>query len=57
VIYADFVNLLGGNITTVKKNVEAILDASKEAGLKVNTEKTYARVYADVSSPKYKTKT
>jgi hypothetical protein len=42
VIYAVFVNLLGGNINTVQKNVEAtlLIDASKEVGLKMNAEKT-----------------
>jgi hypothetical protein len=39
-VYADDVNLLGGNINIVKKNAEALLDASKEIGLEVNSEKT-----------------
>jgi hypothetical protein len=33
------VNLLGKNIT-IKKNREALLDASKEIGLEINAEKT-----------------
>jgi hypothetical protein len=39
-IYADDVNLLRENINIIKKNAEALLDASKEIGLLVNSEKT-----------------
>jgi hypothetical protein len=38
--YADGVNMVGENIDTVKKNTEALLDASKVVGLEVNPEKT-----------------
>jgi hypothetical protein len=38
--YADDVNLLGDNVDTIKKETEALIDASKEEGLGVNTEKT-----------------
>jgi hypothetical protein len=37
---ADNINIVGGNIGTLKKNTEASLDASKEVGLEVNPEKT-----------------
>jgi hypothetical protein len=38
--YADDVNLLGGNIDTTKKNMETIIDASKEVVPEINVEKT-----------------
>jgi hypothetical protein len=39
-VYADDVNLLGDNIDTIRNNTETLNDASKAAGLEVNTEKT-----------------
>jgi hypothetical protein len=38
--YADDVNLLGDNIDTIKKNMETLIDASKEDGLEINIQKT-----------------
>jgi hypothetical protein len=37
--YADDVNIMGENTDTMQKNT-ALLDASKEVGLEVNSEKT-----------------
>jgi hypothetical protein len=38
--YADNVNLLGENIETINKNIETLIDVSKEVGLEVNVDKT-----------------
>jgi hypothetical protein len=39
-VYADDVNLLGDDIDTIQKNTQTLVDAGKEVGLEVNTEKT-----------------
>jgi hypothetical protein len=39
-VYADDVYLLGDNIDTLKKNIETLIDSSKEVGLEVDVEKT-----------------
>jgi hypothetical protein len=39
-VYADDINILGENIHTIQKDTEALLDAGKEVGLEVNSEKT-----------------
>jgi hypothetical protein len=39
-ISADDVNLLGDDIDTINSNTETVIDASKEVGIEVNTEKT-----------------
>jgi hypothetical protein len=39
-VYADDVKLLGDNIANIKINTGSLIDASKEVGLEVNTEKT-----------------
>jgi hypothetical protein len=38
--YADDVNILGGSVHTVRENAEALVVATKEIGLDVNTDKT-----------------
>jgi hypothetical protein len=38
-VYADDVILLGDNTDTIKKCIETLIDASREVGLEVNTEK------------------
>jgi hypothetical protein len=38
--YADDINILGENTDTIQKNTEAVLEAGKEVGLEVNSEKT-----------------
>jgi len=39
-VYADYVNILGGSVHTVKENAEASIVASKEIGLEVNADRT-----------------
>jgi hypothetical protein len=51
--YADYVNLLGDHIDTIKKNMEILIDASKEVGLEINVDKLS---YAAISSPECRSK-
>jgi len=37
--YADYVNILGGIVHTIKKNTVALEVASKETGLEINADK------------------
>jgi hypothetical protein len=37
-VWADDVNLLGKNVTTIKKNTEALLDISIKVGFVVNAQ-------------------
>jgi hypothetical protein len=39
-VYADCINLLGDNIDTINKNIETLIDASKEVSLDVNADRT-----------------
>jgi hypothetical protein len=39
-VYADVVNLLGGNTNIIKENTETLIDAGKEAGPEANVWKT-----------------
>jgi hypothetical protein len=52
-VCVEDVNMLGENINTMKKNTEALLEARREVGLEVNTEKSK---YMFVSSSECRTK-
>ena len=39
-VYGDDVNILGGRVHTVKKNIETLVADSKKIGLEVNADKT-----------------
>jgi hypothetical protein len=39
-VYANYINILGESVHIINKNTEALLIASKEIGLEVNSEKT-----------------
>ena len=46
--YADYVNILGGGIHTLKENAEALVAATREIGLEVSADKTkYMVMYRD----------
>jgi len=38
--YADYVNILGGSIRTLKENAEGLVAATREIGLEVSADKT-----------------
>jgi len=48
--YANDVNILGGNVHTVKKNVEALAAATKEIGLELNALKTEYMTFFDINA-------
>ena len=39
-VYADYVNILGRSVHTIKKNTGALVFASMETGLEVNDDKS-----------------
>jgi hypothetical protein len=40
IVFADDVNILGGSIHAIKKNIDTLVVASRETGLEVNADKT-----------------
>ena len=38
-VYADDVNMFGGNLQTVRENTEIFIKARKDIGLEVNSDK------------------
>jgi hypothetical protein len=55
--YADDNSILGENIDTIQKNTGALLDASKEVGLEVNSEKSkYMLMSCKKARPKHSIK-
>ena len=44
IVYADDVNMLGENLQTVRESKETLIQASKEIGLEVNSEKTICMI-------------
>jgi hypothetical protein len=45
-VYAADVNVLADNMDTIKKKIESLIDASKEVGLDVNTEKKHYMLFS-----------
>jgi hypothetical protein len=39
-VCADYTNLLGNSVNTIKENTETFLEASRNVGLEINAEKT-----------------
>jgi hypothetical protein len=39
-VYADYDNLLGDSVNTIKENREILLEDSRDIGLEINAEKT-----------------
>jgi hypothetical protein len=38
-VYANDINLLGDSVNTIKENSETLLEAGRDIGLEINTEK------------------
>jgi hypothetical protein len=47
-VYADDINILGGSVHTIKKNIEALLVGSKGFGLEINADKNKYMVMARI---------
>jgi hypothetical protein len=56
-VYADDDNLLGNSVNTIKENSETLLEASRDIGLEINTEKTKYMIVSSselMIEPEYK---
>jgi len=47
-VYVDDVNILGGNVHTMKKNAEMLVVATMETGLEVNADKINTWSYLEI---------
>jgi hypothetical protein len=50
-VYADYINILGGSVRTIRRNTESLVSGSNENGLEVNADKTkYMGISRDMTA-------